>query len=202
MCWKLNPAPSLQHSSTNPCEWGCQELWYQHNTEILGLSMLKMRDMDFSSKLLMHVWVSETKWLHFTVMFFEPQWDLQVWAVFVWVMERLHTRDKGTLLINQNWCTVGESHFPPLKIHWVGMESQQKLICRKTNQMWFIGTNYGSNSTWALEQFIEQDSACSLAYLPIVWHCLWIQSMMKGIELVARFQMKPICSTKSSNTAG
>lgn len=70
MCWKLNPAPSLQHSSTNPCEWGCQELWYQHNTEILGLSMLKMRDMDFSSKLLMHVWVSETKWLHFTVMFY------------------------------------------------------------------------------------------------------------------------------------
>lgn len=96
MCWKLNPAPSLQHSSTNPCEWGCQELWYQHNTEILGFNMLKMRDMDFSSKLLMHVWVSETKWLHFTVMFFEPQWDLQVWAVFVWVMERLHTRDKGT----------------------------------------------------------------------------------------------------------
>lgn len=70
MCWKLNPAPSLQHSSTNPCEWGCQELWYQHNTEILGFNMLKMRDMDFSSKLLMHVWVSETKWLHFTVMFY------------------------------------------------------------------------------------------------------------------------------------
>lgn len=111
-----------------------------------------------------------------------------------------HKRQRH-LLVNQSWCTVGESHFP-LNIHWVGMGSKQKLICRKTNQMWFIGTNYGSNSTWALEQFIEQDSACSLAYLPIVWHCLWIQSMMKGIELVARFQMKPICSTKSSNTAG